>query len=156
MIQVIKAAPTDIADIKAIETVTNLSSWSAADYLAETQKPEGLFYVAKIEKQTVGFALARLIILENNNIKFNEIEIYNIAVLSEYRRLSAATKLLQAILRVGLDKDVCKISLEVRKSNLIAQNFYRKFSFQVIGERRNFYSNPPEDAFIMSLEVKSI
>ena len=46
-----------------------------------------------------------------------------------------------------------KVILEVRKSNSPAINFYLKFNFTIAGERKNYYSNPIEDAYVMELEV---
>ena len=46
-----------------------------------------------------------------------------------------------------------KVVLEVRKSNNPAINFYLKFNFKIAGERKNYYSNPVEDAYVMELEI---
>jgi ribosomal-protein-alanine N-acetyltransferase len=50
-------------------------------------------------------------------------------------------------------RKAAKIILEVRKSNNPAINFYLKFNFTIAGERKNYYSNPIEDAYVMELEV---
>ena len=44
-------------------------------------------------------------------------------------------------------------SLEVRKSNSPAINFYLGFDFKIVGDRKNYYSNPIEDAYVMEHEV---
>ena len=46
-----------------------------------------------------------------------------------------------------------KVVLEVRKSNNPAINFYLGFDFRIAGERRNYYSNPVEDAYVMELDI---
>ena len=43
------------------------------------------------------------------------------------------------------------ISLEVRKSNAAAISLYTKRGYKKAGERKNFYTNPAEDAEIMTL-----
>ncbi|SVD33227.1 uncharacterized protein METZ01_LOCUS386081, partial [marine metagenome] len=46
----------------------------------------------------------------------------------------------------------CKsVFLEVRRSNLIAQSIYSKFSFVKIGVRNKYYTDNFEDALTMSL-----
>jgi ribosomal-protein-alanine N-acetyltransferase len=45
------------------------------------------------------------------------------------------------------------VVLEVRKSNSGAIQFYDEFHFHVIGERKNYYSNPIEDAFVMEYQI---
>ena len=46
-----------------------------------------------------------------------------------------------------------KVILEVRKSNNPAINFYLGFTFTIAGERKNYYSNPIEDAYVMELDI---
>ncbi len=41
------------------------------------------------------------------------------------------------------------VTLEVRVSNFVAQNLYRKYGFRQAGVRRRYYSDNQEDALIM-------
>ena len=43
------------------------------------------------------------------------------------------------------------MTLEVRKSNAPARALYERFGFKALGERKNYYINPREDAVIMTL-----
>jgi ribosomal-protein-alanine N-acetyltransferase len=43
--------------------------------------------------------------------------------------------------------------LEVRASNLIAQALYARLGFRIIGRRRGYYAEPPEDALVMSASI---
>ena len=76
-------------------------------------------------------------------------DITNIAVSSKYRKLGIASNLLIKLF------DVCKtfncedITLEVRASNIPAQNLYKKFNFKEEGIRKGYYSDNGEDAIIM-------
>jgi ribosomal-protein-alanine N-acetyltransferase len=54
---------------------------------------------------------------------------------------------------LGLSKEVSRIWLEVRVSGSTARRFYEKSGFVESGRRKNYYSNPPEDAVIMSLRL---
>jgi ribosomal-protein-alanine N-acetyltransferase len=44
------------------------------------------------------------------------------------------------------------VTLEVRASNEIAQELYKKYGFQVVGRRLRYYSSDGEDAIIMSTD----
>jgi len=44
------------------------------------------------------------------------------------------------------------VTLEVRASNEIAQELYKKYGFQVVGRRPRYYSSDGEDAIIMSTD----
>lgn len=76
-------------------------------------------------------------------------DITNIAVSSKYRKLGIASNLLIKLF------DVCKtfncedITLEVRASNIPAQNLYKNFNFKEEGIRKGYYSDNGEDAIIM-------
>jgi ribosomal-protein-alanine N-acetyltransferase len=41
------------------------------------------------------------------------------------------------------------VTLEVRVSNMVAQNLYRKYGFEVSGRRKGYYRDNGEDAFYM-------
>lgn len=77
---------------------------------------------------------------------YDELEISGIAVLPEYRNKGIATLLIEEMIKT----DFSKAFLEVRKSNISAINLYKKFGFELINVRKDYYSNPIEDALILS------
>ncbi len=48
------------------------------------------------------------------------------------------------------------MTLEVRVSNIVAQNLYKKYGFKLAGIRKEYYSNNKEDAMIMWNDVKAV
>ncbi len=80
-------------------------------------------------------------------------EIYNIAVENTCARSGVGQQLMAAAIQESRRRRASKVVLEVRKSNNPAINFYLKFNFRIAGERKNYYSNPIEDAYVMDLEV---
>ena len=54
--------------------------------------------------------------------------------------------------KIAYDIGAQRITLEVRVSNAVAQNLYRKYGFTVVGTRRRYYSDNNEDAYIMTTE----
>jgi [ribosomal protein S18]-alanine N-acetyltransferase len=147
------AVPEDVYAVKEIEIGADLSCWSIADYLLEVNKAGSFFMVAKANDKVVGFIVARLIMTEPKALSGNEIEIYNIAVQESFRGRSVAAGLLSNLFDICVRQNVEKIFLEVRRSNRGAQNFYLKHSFEIVGERRNFYNNPTEDAVLMCRQM---
>ncbi|MDU2117989.1 MAG: ribosomal-protein-alanine N-acetyltransferase [Veillonella sp.] len=51
---------------------------------------------------------------------------------------------------------ITNIAIEVRISNLAALAMYRNLGFSVKGIRKDYYSEPTEDAYIMSLVSEEI
>ena len=80
-------------------------------------------------------------------------EIYNIAVESSYARSGIGQQLMDAAIHESARRKASRVVLEVRKSNSPAINFYLKFTFKIAGERKNYYSNPIEDAYVMELLI---
>ena len=81
-------------------------------------------------------------------------EIYNIAVESSHARLGVGQQLMSAAIQEAGRRGAGRVVLEVRKSNDGAIKFYFGFNFRIAGERKNYYSNPIEDAFVMERPVK--
>lgn len=156
MAKILRARHGDIPKVKQIEIESGLSPWTETDYSLEIKRKESLFFVAEDKRRVVGFIVARLIMNYDYCLLPNEIEIYNIAVTKDFRRKNIASALLKEVLRIGFEKGFVKSFLEVRKSNVRAQNFYKKHSFKISGERKSFYTNPQEDAVLMSRFIKSI
>ena len=132
-------------NIDYIEQIFNLekeifkSSAFNKSYLDTLIKGNNSFiYVYLIEDKVCGY----LMILDSIDVY----EILAIAAVEEYRNKGIAQELLDKI----KTKD---IFLEVRESNQTAINFYKKNNFKEISIRKNYYSEPTENAIIMKLEV---
>ncbi len=82
-----------------------------------------------------------------------ECEIYNIAVKKECQNQGFGKQILDEIVFLTKGHNVRSIWLEVRNSNLKAIDFYKKNNFRQEYERKNFYSNPLENALVMKLKV---
>ena len=132
-------------DIDYIEQIFNLekeifkNSAFSKSYLNTLIKGDNSFiYVYLIDDKVCGY----LMILDSIDVY----EILAIATVEEYRNKGIAQELLDKIKM----KD---IFLEVRESNQVAINFYKKNKFNQISIRKNYYSEPTENAIIMKLEV---
>lgn len=82
-----------------------------------------------------------------------EWELENIVVAEKSRRQSLGGKLLQAFIN-HVQEAGGVVFLEVRESNHGAQQFYQRFGFEITGRRKNYYSNPHEDAVLYRRVVK--
>lgn len=85
----------------------------------------------------------------------DEGQITNIAVLPAYRRQGLGASVLAFLIDLAKERGCAQISLEVRASNQAAVSLYRRFGFEVCGERRRFYKNPTEDALVMLLDLNN-
>lgn len=73
----------------------------------------------------------------------------NIALLEAYRGRKWGERLLEELMKTASYVGMKSITLEVRVSNEVAQNLYRKKGFRSAGTRKGYYSDNREDALIM-------
>jgi ribosomal-protein-alanine N-acetyltransferase len=81
-----------------------------------------------------------------------EAHIIAIGVRNGYRQLGIGEGLLIATIELAQIVNANVVTLEVRASNKIAQELYKKHGFQVVGRRLRYYSSDGEDAIIMSTD----
>ncbi|HKB46290.1 MAG TPA: ribosomal protein S18-alanine N-acetyltransferase, partial [Ktedonobacterales bacterium] len=85
-------------------------------------------------------------------LMIDESQITTIAVHPDYRGRGIGELMLNSLIRISGDIGARMVTLEVRVSNLVAQNLYRKYGFREAGLRRRYYSDNHEDALIMWTE----
>jgi len=82
----------------------------------------------------------------------DEAHITNIALRQKYQGKGLGELLLIATIDLASELKASMMTLEVRASNLVAQNLYGKYGFTQVGVRRGYYLDDREDAVIMSTE----
>lgn len=80
---------------------------------------------------------------------FEDGEIMNVAIKPQYRRRGLAVALLHRLMEQAGERGIRNFTLEVREGNRAAIGLYQSLGFQTEGIRKNFYSNPQENALIM-------
>ena len=83
----------------------------------------------------------------------NEVQIINLAVHPDHRKLKQGLSLLKRLIEKSRSNGVRNIWLEVRPSNLAARNLYKKTGFKEFGKRPQYYQDTKEDAVLMALEI---
>ena len=82
----------------------------------------------------------------------DEGELLQVAVDKESQRRGVASKLIESAFSWARSVGIDSIYLEVRESNEAASGLYRKHGFYPVGERKNYYAMPTEDAVVMRKE----
>jgi ribosomal-protein-alanine N-acetyltransferase len=80
----------------------------------------------------------------------DEVHLANVGVAEEARRRGIAQQLLDELVAEGRRRAARVVLLEVRRSNLGAQTFYRKNGFYLLTVRRGYYRDNREDALVMA------
>ena len=129
-------------DVYIIETECFSHPWSRQSLENELNDETSLFLVAKEENEVIGYIGMSVVIDEGY--------IFNVAVCEKYRKKGVATALINELVTYGKKNNFSFITLEVRESNLPAISLYSKFGFIKVGERKDYYSNPKENAILMT------
>ena len=135
----LQASVTAVYEI--LSDVYPVSPWSEKQILSDMQQDNVDYFFVKKDEKIVGFlAISQLA---------GELEITNIASKKAYQPHGLGSQLWADVDYVDFP-----IFLEVRASNTPAQALYKKWGFDIIGKRKQYYHEPVEDAIIMKREGK--
>ncbi len=141
----------DIPMVIEIEKMSFTSPWPEFHFYDELQNPHSFPYVVEGRFMDGRTKIVGYIFLW---VFGEEIEIANIAVHPDFRRMKIATSMLMTVENIYREK-AKRIFLEVRVSNKPARNLYKKMGFQEAGVRKGYYTDNFEDAIIMMKEIES-
>jgi ribosomal-protein-alanine N-acetyltransferase len=142
------SSATDLDGVIAIEGASFNNPTTREWYENELQRPDVCFiYVLRTSAHPVAGFCAFWRVAE-------QLHINNLAVLPELRGQGLGTQLLDAIVAEAEHLGAEMLTLEVRRSNEPARRLYERSGFHQEGVRKNYYSNPIEDALILSRKTK--
>ena len=132
----------DLDAVAAIEAATFPTPWSRDSFRQELERNVAARYlVAEMDGQVIGYAGAWIILDESH--------ITNIAIEESRRGLGYGRALTTALMQYLSNLGAAYATLEVRRSNLRAQNLYKSLGFVELGVRKRYYEDNREDALIM-------
>jgi [ribosomal protein S18]-alanine N-acetyltransferase len=129
--------------ILEIENLSFSAPWSLNGFLQELENPVAQFWALMSDKVLLGY-LSVWTVRE-------EMQLLNLAVHPAHRGRGHGSYLLTKMIGLALSGGISRIWLEVRVSGSSARRLYEKFGFEESGRRRNYYTDPAEDAVVMSL-----
>jgi ribosomal-protein-alanine N-acetyltransferase len=133
----------DLSGVLAVEEETFTNPWTRDMYAWELQNRSvcHIYVVRTPDCAVAGFCAFWLVV--------DEIHINNVAVRAQFRGHGIGTALLRHVLAEAKQLGARRATLEVRASNEAARRLYERIGFYVEATRRNYYTNPVEDALIL-------
>jgi ribosomal-protein-alanine N-acetyltransferase len=116
--------------------------WTREGFFTFLTRKDAMFLVVEEKGQILGYC-GLLMVLDEGDIT-------NVAVKRERQREGIGNFLLESLIRLANDLGVTTIHLEVRRSNETAIRLYERAGFVRDGIRKNYYSEPVEDAILMT------
>ena len=174
-----KMTMADIPRVVEIERLSYSSPWPPSAYRKEIQENPLAYYIVARDTQLAvpapahapaevsrrGFPLsllpgrsgttmnpqfASIIGFAGLWLMVDEAHVTTIAVHPDYRHHGIGELMLSSLIEHANDIGARVVTLEVRVTNDVAQNLYRKYGFEGMGIRKRYYSDNDEDALIMS------
>jgi ribosomal-protein-alanine N-acetyltransferase len=137
------AGDADLDGVLSVEAESFTNPWTREMYAWELRNRSvcHIYLVRTPESAVAGFCAFWFV--------FDEIHINNVAMRPQFRGLGLGSTLLRHVLAEARRLGARRATLEVRASNEGALRLYERLGFHVAATRRNYYTNPVEDALIL-------
>ena len=135
----------DLEQVAALEKELFKEPWQKEDFERELNENEFANYiVAENDGEIAGYFGLWVL--------FDQAQITTIGTSKKYQRQHVASMMMERIMELCEENECEFLSLEVRISNLPAQNLYKKYGLEIVSVRKNYYSDH-EDAYLMTKAV---
>lgn len=137
-----RMATADIPTVVRIERESFTTTWPANSFYNElTTNKLAHYFVGRIDGILVAYG-GIWVVLEDSHIT-------TIAVDPRFRNQRLGEALMLHLVNEAIERDAAWMTLEVRESNIAAQQLYRKYGFTTVTTRRGYYSDNSESALVM-------
>jgi ribosomal-protein-alanine N-acetyltransferase len=136
----------DLGAVRSIETLSFSNPWSDNTFRGEIQNTSISFPLVVVRKpgdEVVGYIIFWHI--------REDVQVNNFAVHPDLRGKGIGEALMRHVIDRVRKNGATFMTLEVRPSNAAAVTLYKKLGFEILGARKNYYTNPDEDAYLMGL-----
>ena len=135
----------DLPSVVEIDHMSFSLPWPEGSFRYEVAKNKAArCLVAEAEDHRIAAMIVSWIIVD-------EVHIATFATHEDFRHKGIGSALLRAALEDARTRGALSALLEVRESNAVAQDMYRKFGFEVTGRRPHYYRDNGEAALLMTL-----
>lgn len=141
-----KMSIEDLDRIDEIEKESFSSVYKKEQYEYELEdNPCAKLFVLEDENEIVGFI--------DYWITFDSCQLTKLAIAKEYRGKGYAHELMEFMIEDAIKENCEAILLEVRESNVVAQNLYKAYDFLEINVRKGYYTDNKENAIVMGKAI---
>lgn len=134
----------DLPQVMELEEALFSVPWSKEGFFSFLMRDDTLFLVVEEKERILGYCGVMLVLDEG--------EITNVAVCRQRQREGIGQFLMEGLFLLLRERGIHTLHLEVRASNGTAIRLYERVGFQQDGLRRNYYTDPVEDAILMTRE----
>jgi len=138
----------DVDTVLAIEQDVQVYPWTHGNFIDALSHG----YICRVDEEAGeirGYSVMRPIV--------DEAELLLIGVAAVHQRMGLGRAILSGMLDLVRERQITRVFLEVRVSNVAALTLYRSLGFMEIGKRRGYYQNASgsEDAITMERGINT-
>ena len=141
-----KICEADVSQIHEIETLCFAMPWSEESIRKDVQENVVARWLVLDDGEGRVLAYAGMWFV------LDEAHVCNVAVHPDHRRKGYGMKVFSELEKLAQENSMAMMTLEVRRSNIAAQNLYHACGFLDVGYRKRYYEDNKEDALIMYKE----
>ena len=136
----------DVDEVSGIELAVQAYPWTRGNFI-DALNHGYVCCVDEVDGKIRGYAVLMPVL--------EEAELLNISVVSGQQHKVLGSAILREMLQLARTKNIRRVFLEVRSSNVAALALYRNTGFDEIGVRRGYYQNASgsEDAITMACDL---
>lgn len=132
----------DLEQVMEIEETVFSVPWTKEGFFTYLTRENSMFLVVEEKEKILGYC-GLLTVLDEGDVT-------NVAVRPQRQNEGIGAFLVDGMIRLAQTQGITKIHLEVRSSNKKAIRLYERLGFQRDGLRKGYYTEPVEDAILMT------
>lgn len=133
---------SDVPAVHRLEQAIFSMPWSEKDFVYEmTENKVARYLVIEEAGEIIAFAGAHIIL--------DQAHVTNIAVRQDCRGRGLGRMITRELMQYASNLGAEYLTLEVRQSNVTAQNLYKSLGFVKVNVRKRYYEDTGEDAWLM-------
>lgn len=132
----------DLDQVMEIENDLISPPWTREGFFTFLLKEENMFFVVEEKGQILGYCSMQTVLDEG--------DILNVAVTRDRQKEGIGYFLVDSMLMLAAARGIHIVHLEVRESNGSARRLYQRLGFKEDGFRKNYYTEPVENAVLMT------
>ena len=132
----------DLEKVMKIEEELFTVPWTKEGFFTFLTRDDAMFLVVEEKEQILGYC-GLLMVLDEGDV-------LNVAVRKDRQREGIGNFLMESMMRLAAERGINIIHLEVRKGNETAVRLYERLGFKKDGIRKGYYTDPVEDAILMT------
>ena len=132
----------DLDQVMEIENDLISPPWTREGFFTFLLKDENMFFVVEEKGQILGYCSMQTVLDEGDSL--------NVAVTRDRQKEGIGYFLVDSMLMLAAARGIHIVHLEVRESNGSARRLYQRLGFKEDGFRKNYYTEPVENAVLMT------